>query len=59
MAEIKRLQNLDVKENRERDKMLNLMRHQAYFMNWEKKQQSIAEMAKEIRNTQDVSYLSV
>ena len=28
-------------------------------MNWEKKQQSIAEMAQEIRNTQDVSYLSV
>ena len=27
VAEIKRLQNSDVKENRERDKMLNLMRH--------------------------------
>ena len=51
VAEIKRLQNLDVMENRERDKMLNLMRHQAYFINQEKKQQSIAAMAQEIRNT--------
>lgn len=38
VAEIKRLQTEDVIENRERDKMLNLMRHQAYFDSMERKQ---------------------
>ena len=49
IIEIKRLQNEDNRENREREKAINVMKHAAYFDSQRRKEESFVAFAQEIR----------
>ena len=49
IIEIKRLQNEDNRENREREKVINVMKHAAYFDSQRRKEENFVAFAQEIR----------
>ena len=59
IIEVKRLQMEDNRENRERDKMITMMKHQAYFDSQRKKEDNFTAFAQECRSMHDLSYLSM
>ena len=58
-VEIKRLQTLDNGENRERDKMITMMKHQAYFDKQRRQEENFKAFVGECRDIQNASYLSI
>ena len=59
IAEIKRLQNSDAKENNQREKMIMQMKHAKYHEDQRRKEENFSQFCNDVRSMRDLSYMSI